>query len=1282
MRATSQDYRQYARLQIKDDIAQGKLDQQFTLSDPNETLLILLERLRTDLMPLEPDSQSVDDILSGKASGPFADVVDRLASGAGNGSTDVDRHNQAKLEDPVVAFSGEFTHEATDLRIDGAGISFAFRRFYRNQTIYSGPLGANWDHNYNLHLREVSPDELVLTTGELREQAYTRHQTQGYFVPPDGIDGIIQVRGNSFQRRTPDGTLHIFRRIPATPDHELDKIEDRFGNFLKFSYQDTEKRLLFSVQVNHSQRVVQFGYDSQDRLVMVTDYADVPNRLGQRGRIWHYSYDDLNDLIAVTSPPTERYPAGLTTCYEYRTAFVGGLSEHNLSRIIDASGHLYLENEYGETPGQFSYNRVVRQRQGSGESLFEYENIAPLVEEDYTEAQRPTHQTTLTMRNGHRIHYVYNKFGNLLFQEECVLLGGVPRTLFTRYRYNRDGQLVASLSPEGVLTQYLFGRDLFLREHQITDEDSVATHPALTQQIRQGFGRLQVAVRRARTFDILDLNLAQGVWGDFPDIFGAFEPSQNDIIIKYTYEPLFGQPLTVSHPGFTNSPLPGSQTESDPARYEATLTHYQYSGQTQLLAEIEHPQPRLPDGTPGSVIREQFTVYDLRGRLLRSVNPVGVVTEHSYFDDPNELSLGYLQQSVVDVGGFDIRVQNEVDNLGRVTAVHLPKSFGLADGRFVTRTVYNELDQVIETTSSAPFNFKTRRFYNRTGKLEREDGDLRDESGQPDLGGTLVTTFCYDEEFNLVEATRGGLNIAEHLVTKHCYDSAGKRTLTILPNGNQMRTRYDERQKPVSQISGAGSEDAATTRTDYDGDGRVRRTFDARGNPTTYEFDSFGRVIAEENALGHIIRTKYDKASNVTCVRVFEKRDEGYFLLSRSETEYDELNRAIRSGVNRFEDPIGPFEQDELDEALLNSPGPGELLVTSTFYDANSRIVKITDPLNREITSEYDNLDRVIIVTDPLGNETHSQYDVHNNLIRTDQRDRVRDENGNEIGLRNFASSSTYDELDRITSSTDSLGNVTRFFYDSRGNVVRRADPLENELRTSFDIFNRSVTSTRFLTATGLGPVTPSAVPVTTAQEYDRNGNLKTVIDALGRRTGYQYDALDRRRAVIYPDESEMLTDYDADGNIIRTQDNNGLQRFCTVDAISRTTRVDVDKSGLPADLEVAGATFERYEYDGLSHLMVAENDFAICTYRYNSLSWPLAETIQFTVNEAPIKTPFVISRVFDNVGAMVGLSYPNGRRLQLDRDDLNRLTEIKIFLTAISILAIPILLMFDPLPR
>lgn len=1172
---------------------------------------------------------------------------------------DSNKENTAHLgADPVMLFKGQFIHEAADIHINGAGIDFIFNRSYGNQVIFNGPLGFNWTHNFHVWLRDG--DQVIFrSTGDLREEAYTKHPRFGepisndfdYWMPPDGIHGIILAENGSYALRQPDGTRHVFQVDPKHSFlHRLAKIEDRFGNYLKLCYDDVNDQLNH-IEINHPQRLVQFFYDEEGRICLIRDYT---------GREWTYGYDSFGDLVSVTTPSTDRYKCGLTVCYEYSSAFQTGNLQHNLTRIIDASGQIYLETEYGDSVGLNDFNRVTRQRQGGGEYRFEYEDIDEIFDVDYPDELRPTKKTILVERNGQAIAHVYNKFGNLLRREQCTIEKGLPRLLVEQYRYDRDANLIASLSPEGVLTQNLFGRKYFINRNPLTPNNELDLDE-LTWQERQSFGHIFSTVRRSGYSAFPFFTMAEGEWGNFPDLIGGLFPlsisnQAEDIILKMTYEEEFGQLLTVSDPRFTNSANPDELNEHP--QHDSTLTRYFYTGPTQLLAKIEYPQAQLPNGQLAPLVVENFTNYDAQGRLLRSINPIGAITELHYFDDPNNVSFGHLQQTIMDVGGLNITLRNEVDELGRVTVVHAPKAVNVADGRFVTLNVYNDLDQLIETIATSPFNFKTKRFYDRNGKLEREEFELKDENGLLELGGLAVSTFCYDEEFNLVEASMGGVDLNEHLFTKHAYDSAGKRVLTILPKENQMRIRYDERQLPIASISGAGSAEAASVRTDYDGDGRVLRTFDARGNSTSFSFDSFGRVIATENALGHITRTDYDKASNITCVRVFEKKDNAYFLMSRSETEYDALNRAIRNSVNRFENPQGPFfNKAALKQAELVSPGPGFLLHTLFFYDAKGRVVKTENPLGRESDVEYDNLDRSVEVTDPLGNITRMQYDLHNNIIRTDQIDRVLVANGTEISKRFFANTSTYDELDRLTSSTDSLGNTSRFFYNSRGNVARQIDALGNEQRRAFDIFNRLTTTTNFLTATGLGPVTPNDQPVSVFQEYDKNSNLTAVVDALGRRTGYQYDELDRRRVVIYPDDSKMLTDYDVDSNVIRTQDNNGLQRFYTVDALSRTTKVEVDA---PIGLEIGGATFERYTYDGLNRQTKAENDFAVCNYRYNSLSWPLEETIEFIIDDAPLKTPFYIVRDFDDVGALVELTYPNGRQLQWERDELNRLTKIQ----------------------
>jgi RHS repeat-associated protein len=1165
--------------------------------------------------------------------------------------TEVMKH---RPPDPaVLMYRGELTHAGVDLQLSGAGIDFAFRRSYRNQAAYDGPLGANWDHSYNIHLTEVDQTRLVMTTGTLGEETYTLHPHHAYFVPPPGVDAVFEASGDSFVRRSPDGSRYVFARVPGTRYHDLHRIEDRHGNRLVFVYGADEHRPLQRVEVNHPDRFVVFKYDDLGRICAITDFTASTD---QEGRTWRYCYDDLNDLVAVTSPATARYPAGLTTRFEYRGAFVGGPLQHNLTRIIDAAGRMYMEHEFGESLGTLEYNRVVRQRQGSGESYLDYEAVAPISEGPYSEPELPSLQVVHTKRNGHRVCHVYNTAGNLLYDEECVIRRGLPRRLQTRYRYNRDGRLTDVLSPEGVLTQYLYGRDWFLRRLAITD-DEADSHPALTRAERQSFGQVLASVRRAQTFGLLQLTSVARPWGSFPSVIDTI-PDPADIIVKTTYEPEFGQVTTVSHPEFTNSPLPDDVNEHP--RHIETLTRYEYAGPQALLSRIVQPVPTDADGGPGPQTISQLTNYDPRGRLRELVDAEGTVSRFTYFpaDGADVTKEGHLQVVEIDPGGLSITVRYEVDVLGRVIAVHLPRATG--DDRFIERTTYNELDQVVETIESAPFLYTTRFFYDKTGNLQRRERDLVDSSGDPEHGGVEVATFCYDAEADLTRETLGGVDLDAHHVTTHRYGPSGERLLTIRPTGNRTRFRYDEQLQIVATTEGAGSAEASTTGTEYDGDGRMIGTVSGRGHRTVYRLDLFGRVVAVEDPMGNVTRRTYDKSGNTLVRRIFESRADGYYLLARGEDTYDELNRRIRVAHNRFDDPRGPFTRSQLPDAEL-SPGPGHLVTTRLFYDAMGRVVRAVDPLNRETQFEHDALGRLTNEIDPLGNENHRIYDAHGNLTRTEEVDVVRDPaTGAEIERRFFPAEAQYDELDRRTVSIDGLGNEYQVEYDSRDLISRVVDPLLNETRSAYDIFGRLSKVSRFLTISGLGPVDATSSPVETSLEYDANNNLTAVIDARGNRTSYRYDELDRRRILTYPDGNATSTDYDADDNIVRAEDCNRTQRHFTVDAMGRTTRIDVDTSqSLPA-VQVGGATFQSYDYDGLGRLLSSRNDYGMTRERHDSLDHPIESRLELDPTLDGGRGPFTIRRRYDDHGGLVELEYPGGRRIAHVRDDLSRLRAVR----------------------
>ena len=242
---------------------------------------------------------------------------------------------------------------------------------------------------------------------------------------------------------------------------------------------------------------------------------------------------------------------------------------------------------------------------------------------------------------------------------------------------------------------------------------------------------------------------------------------------------------------------------------------------------------------------------------------------------------------------------------------------------------------------------------------------------------------------------------------------------------------------------------------------------------------------------------------------------------------------------------------------------------------------------------------------------------------------------------------------------TDGLGNLFRYGYDSLGNLVSSTDPLGNRLRKQFDLHERKTADIieRFLGGTGDGGALPPAV---IRYEYDDNGNLVNIVDALGRATRQEYDSLKRRRTSIYADGNRWMFDYDPDSNPIRIQDANGLIRRLTIDASGRLVRASIDASGLKPGVHPGGTFEETYAYDGLGRRTRTENDFVVTETHTDSAGYPLRDSVTFKVHAPAGLNRFTVEREFSETGELVGLVYPGGRLIRLHRDDLERLAKIE----------------------
>jgi len=1184
-------------------------------------------------------------------------------------STDPSKTRISSGADPIMMFNGQFIHESEDIRINGAGINFVFKRTYKNQVTYNGPLGFNWDHSYNLWLR-VADDTIFRSTGGLREDAYVRNPNN-YFVPPDGQHGIIKENDTleddvSFIWRAPDGDQCIYKVDPSRRFlHRIKRIEDKHGNYLRFNFDQFDRLstvIVNDVHPDNPQRIITFVYDEQDRIKLISDYT---KDFGPQGRQCSYTYDDLGDLIAVTTPATDRYPEGLTTCYEYSSVQFTGALQHNLTRIIDPTGQMHLENEYGTEAGLLHFNRVVRQRQGGGEASFEYEDIVQEFDFGYRDKERPAHQTTMIERNGHPVHYIYNKFGNLLLREENLLQEGLPRLIQWRYQHNADGTLIGILTPDGVVMQYYYGREDYLQRRGITDEE-VKTDDQLTASERMAFGNLLAVVKRGQRFDFAALvsRSGLGAWGDFfPNIITQTVAS--DIITKFTYEPDYQQILTLSDPRFTQSADPAAVGPPlETPRYRETLTMYVYSGRPGdpatnphlFLRRIEYPDTRLPDGTTLTNSVQHYTDYDDRGRLLRSIDREGIVTELEYFDAASGVREGYLKRRTIDPSGLAITTRYEVNEVGIPTAIIHPRAVGAPPGRFRTTFAVNALNQVFRTTTSPPFSYEARSFYDRNGQVERVERDLKDENGMPLNGGVEVKSYCYDEQNNLIKESIGGLDPATHLITHHTYNESDKRVRTILPKGNRVRRIYDERLLEISVTRGSGSSEASTTRTVYSSDGLKVQTIDGRGNITRNAFDPFNRLIKTVDPLGNVALIEYDKAGNITVERFFEKQAVNrYLFLTRSEYEYDELNRRIIERKNLFPTPLA-VSDPETDP--LASSSPGILLETQFFRDKKGRLIKIINRKGQETIVEYDAMDSKISERDALGDFTRLIYDADGNLSRRDVHERVIDPStGTFLREDVFSTFHDYDELDRMVSTTDSLGNTTRFSYDSRNSLVKQVDPLGNAQRFEYDVYGRKVAEIAEMTDTGLGGGAPLGL-VITGLEYDSNSNVVAYIDAKANRTEQEFDLLDRRITVRYSDSTTQEFAYDAGDHVIMHKDNNGLKRLYTFDVLDRMIRMDLDASGIA----IEGATFEEFAYDGLRRVTLERNDYATTEKKVDSLGRVYEEIINFhiTTPDVTLLRTYTIQRQFDALGNLLHITYPSGRMIRYHLDTINRIERIE----------------------
>ena len=235
-------------------------------------------------------------------------------------------------------------------------------------------------------------------------------------------------------------------------------------------------------------------------------------------------------------------------------------------------------------------------------------------------------------------------------------------------------------------------------------------------------------------------------------------------------------------------------------------------------------------------------------------------------------------------------------------------------------------------------------------------------------------------------------------------------------------------------------------------------------------------------------------------------------------------------------------------------------LTASYTYDAAGNISSVTDGLGNQTKYIRTKGGDIAAVVDPLGNVTRYRYDKAHRLMNIVQGTGTEAEDinfelledaeevqklnkkHNSIRITSYAR----DVLGRVTSVTDSLGNVESYEYDRKGHIKAKTDMDGNRTK---------------ITRTHLGDISRITYGDGEDIEYSYNalGQLKAIKDSLGL-TKIDRDILGRERNITDHKGRSISYEYDDTG------DRTGIRY-----ANGKNVRYIYDDRGLLTDIEVTG---------------------------------------------------------------------------------------------------------------
>ena len=607
------------------------------------------------------------------------------------------------------------------------------------------------------------------------------------------------------------------------------------------------------------------------------------------------------------------------------------------------------------------------------------------------------------------------------------------------------------------------------------------------------------------------------------------------------------------------------------------------------------------------VIVEELTYYtnnnDDLGKIKTVKDANGKIDTYVYNQNERTTTItdqnNRVKKQYFDTRGY-ITKQEEPD--GKVTTV----SYNLENG-------LNKYGEVLSKTDY-------------TGKLTEYTYDSNGNVLTEKINGK-TKTYTYNDKNNVTKKTDENGNYIEYT-----YADDG---ITLLKekymDGNKINYEYYEA-GIKGLVKSKTNQKGKVTNYEYDQYGNISKETDALGNSTSYVYNNIGWILSKTSPKGTVTTYEYDNSGNNTKVT-----ENGIQTLN----EYNYKNNITKTtnGNSNFK----TYEYDNAQNLVKVIDEEG--YVTTYEYDIYGNKIKENKANNASYIYEYDvlnNMTKKTLEQNNISNvleEISYSYSEGNTTTTTKKYQddtnyttyvEIKDFRGNVTQNKKQDAAYTYefDDAGRLISKTNEIGKNITYIYDNLNRVTKKYEEIE-ENKYKLTIY-----------------------------EYDSVGNVikekvgKEKVNLNGEATNYiitEYSYDDNNNLILKENSSsqEFKYTYDSENNKIKEEVKISDEKYKTTEytynyAGKVTSQKEyIEKSSLygnsltNTELTTLQTT---YEYDNLNNkIKETLPDTTVINYTYNKINKETKKEVK--------KSDITISeeKTYDSQGNITSLKDANG---------------------------------------